>query len=159
MNSRCVLRALLVFAFAAVCTVPFLIARAWPQNSPEPWTAAQTVQPAGLAKELAGKSAPTVLFVGFERLYNAGRIQGAQFHGVASNAEGLAEIRKWAEPLPRSSNLVIYCGCCPIGKCPNLRPAFALLHDMGFTKFRVLILPTSFAVDWAGQGLPFDHGR
>jgi thiosulfate/3-mercaptopyruvate sulfurtransferase len=159
MNSRRVLRIPLLLVFAVLGAVPLLIGRAWPQTSPEPWTAAQTVQPADLAKELAGKSAPTVLFVGFDRLYGAGRIKDAQFHGMGSNAEGLAEIRKWAEPLPRSTNLVIYCGCCPLGKCPNIRPAFALLHDMGFTKFRVLILPTSFAVDWVGQGLPFDHGR
>jgi thiosulfate/3-mercaptopyruvate sulfurtransferase len=159
MNFHRPLRMLLVFVFAVLGTVPFVIARSWPQNSPEPWTIGQTVQPADLAKELAGKSAPTVLFVGFERLYNAGRIQGAQFHGAGNNADGLAAIRKWAEPLPRSTNLVIYCGCCPIGKCPNIRPAYALLHDMGFTKFRVLILPTSFAVDWVGHDLPFDHGR
>lgn len=159
MNLRRVLRILLIFVFAAVGTVPFLIARAWPQTSPEPWTIAQTVQPTDLAKELAGKSAPTVLFVGYERLYGAGRIKDAQFHGVGSSAEGAAEIRKWAEPLPRSTNLVIYCGCCPLGKCPNIRPAFALLHGMGFTKLRVLILPTSFAVDWLGHNLPFDHGR
>lgn len=127
------------------------------QTSPEPWTAAQTVQPADLQKELAGNSAPIILFVGHERLYNAGRIKGAQFHGMGGSAAGIAEIRKWANSLPRSTNLVIYCGCCPIGKCPNIRPAFALLHDMGFTKLQVLILPTSFAVDWVGQGLPFDH--
>lgn len=159
MNFRRMSRVLLVFFCAVLATVPFLIARAWPQNSPEPWTIGQTVQTTDLVKELAGKSAPTVLFVGFERLYNAGRIKGAQFHGAGNNADGLAEIRKWAEPLPRSTNLVIYCGCCPIGKCPNIRPAYALLHDMGFTKFRVLILPTSFAVDWVGHDLPFDHGR
>lgn len=150
---------LLLIVFVVVGAVPFLVARAWPQSSPEPWTAVQTVQPADLAKELGGQSAPTVLFVGFERLYNAGRIKGAQFHGVGNSAEGLAEVRKWAEPLPRLTNLVIYCGCCPMGKCPNIRPVFSMLHDMGFTKFRVLILPTSFAVDWAEAGLPFDHGR
>ena len=129
------------------------------QNSAEPWSAAQTVQPTDLQKELVGKSAPMVLFVGHERLYNAGHIKGAQFHGMGGSAEGIAEIRKWAEALPRSTNLVIYCGCCPLGKCPNIRPVFALLHDMGFKKLRVLILPTSFAVDWVGQGLPFDHGQ
>jgi thiosulfate/3-mercaptopyruvate sulfurtransferase len=159
MSSHRVLRVPLLFVFAAVCVVPLVIEVAWPQTSPEPWSATQAVQPSDFAKELAGKSAPMVLFVGYERLFNAGHISGAQFHGSSGNSEGLAEIRKWAEPLPRSTNLVIYCGCCPMGKCPNIRPAFALLHDMGFTKLRVLILPTSFAVDWVGQGLPFDHGK
>lgn len=130
------------------------------QNSGDPWTAAQTVQPADFAKELGtGKSSPTILFVGFQRLYSAGHIKGAQYHGSGGRPEGLAEIKKWAEPLPRSTNLVIYCGCCPLDHCPNVRPAFTALRDMGFTKLRVLVLPTSFAVDWAEKGLPYEKGE
>lgn len=121
----------------------------------EPWTIAQTVQPADLQKELTGKNPPMVLFVGFQRLYNAGHIKGAQYHGTGANAEGVAEIKKWADPLPRSTNLVIYCGCCPMMHCPNLRPAFSALKEMGFTHLRVLILPSSFAIDWAEKGLPY----
>jgi thiosulfate/3-mercaptopyruvate sulfurtransferase len=130
------------------------------QRPAEPWTTAQTVQPAELQKELAsGTSVPTVLFVGFQRLYDAGHIKGAQYHGTGASGEGLAGIKKWAEPLPRSTNLVIYCGCCPMNHCPNVRPAFVALHEMGFTKLRVLILPSSFAVDWAEKGLPYDQGQ
>ena len=44
-------------------------------------------------------------------------------------------------------------------RCPNIRPAFAVLHDLGFTKLRVLDLPTSFEVDWAEKGLPYDKGQ
>jgi thiosulfate/3-mercaptopyruvate sulfurtransferase len=143
---------------AYVLLLPSAISRA--QNSVDPWSAAQTVQAADLAKELAdGKSAPTILFVGFERLYTAGHIKGAQFHGSGGKPEGIAEIKKWAAALPRSTNLVIYCGCCPMEKCPNIRPAFAALRDMGFTNLRVLLLPNSFAVDWAGKGLAYDKGQ
>jgi thiosulfate/3-mercaptopyruvate sulfurtransferase len=136
-----------------------LILTARAQVITEPWTIAQTVQPAELQKELSGKSAPTVLFVGFQRLYNAGHIKSAQYHGTGANAEGLAGIKKWAEPLPRSTSLVIYCGCCPMMQCPNVRPAFIELHEMGFDHLRVLILPSSFAVDWAEKGLPYDNGQ
>jgi thiosulfate/3-mercaptopyruvate sulfurtransferase len=130
------------------------------QNPANPWTAAQTVQPAELEKELAaGKSAPTVLFVGFQRLYSAGHIRGAQYHGSGGTSEGLAQLKAWANSLPRSTNLVIYCGCCPLEHCPNLRPPFSLLREMGFTKVRALILPTSFEVDWAEKGLPYDKGQ
>ncbi|MGB7437211.1 MAG: hypothetical protein WBR26_27915 [Candidatus Acidiferrum sp.] len=142
--------------FCFLLLLPFLRA----QNSPDPWTAAQTVQPPDLAKELANsKSPPTVLFVGFQRLYGAGHIKGAQYHGSGGNDAGLAEIKQWATTLPRSTKLVIYCGCCPMDRCPNLRPAFTALHDMGFTNLRALILPTSFAVDWAEKGLPYDTGK
>lgn len=137
---------------------PLIFAHA--QTSSEPWTSPQTIQPADFAKELAaGKSSPTILFVGFQRLYTSGHIKGAQYHGTAGRPEGLAEIKKWADPLPRSTNLVIYCGCCPMEKCPNIRPAFATLRDMGFIKLRVLILPTSFAVDWADKGLPYEKAE
>ncbi|HUN60750.1 MAG TPA: hypothetical protein VMU53_02120 [Candidatus Sulfotelmatobacter sp.] len=152
----------LLFSFLLLClslallTLPATNA----QNSGDPWTAGQTVQSADFAKELAGgKSKLTILFVGFQRLYSAGHIKGAQYHGSGGRPEGLAEIKKWAEPLPRSTNLVIYCGCCPLDHCPNLRPAFTTLHDMGFSKLRVLILPTSFAVDWADKGLPYEKGE
>jgi thiosulfate/3-mercaptopyruvate sulfurtransferase len=149
---------LFVFSVCVFVLLPFALTRA--QNSADPWTAAQTVQAADFAKELVGgKSTPTVLFVGFQRLYSAGHIKGAQFHGSGGSAEGLAEIKKWAGPLARSTNLVIYCGCCPMERCPNVRPAFAALREMGFTNVRVLILPTSFAVDWAEKGLPYDKGQ
>lgn len=130
------------------------------QNSSVPWTDAQTVQPADLHKELSNpKTAPVVLFVGFQRLYSAGHIKGAQYHGSGGNAEGLTQIKAWAAGLPRSTNLVIYCGCCPLDHCPNIRPAFSALHDLGFTKLRVLILSTSFEADWADKGLPYDKGQ
>jgi hypothetical protein len=142
------LAAIFLFAFAA-----------WAQNSPNPWTDSQTVQPAELNKELSNpKMAPTVLFVGYQRLFTAGHIKGAQFHGSGGTAEGLAQIKAWAASLPRSTNLVIYCGCCPMDHCPNVRPAFTVLRDMGFTKLRILILPTSFEVDWANKSLPYDRG-
>jgi len=142
-----------------LCTVLLLCSPLLAQNTSVPWSDAQTVQPADLNKELANpKTAPVVLFVGFERLYSAGHIKGAQYHGSGGNSEGLKQIKSWAAGLPRSTNLVIYCGCCPLDHCPNIRPAFTALHDLGFTQLRVLILPTSFEADWANKGLPYDKG-
>ncbi len=154
MSSR--IRALIIVVAVFFFALPLLVLT-HAQNSTEPWTAAETVQPVDFAKELANaEPATTVLFVGFQRLYTAGHIKGAQYHGTASKPEGLAEIKKWADTLPRSTSLIIYCGCCPIEKCPNIRPAFVALREMGFTNLRMLILPTSFAVDWAEKGLPYD---
>jgi thiosulfate/3-mercaptopyruvate sulfurtransferase len=126
----------------------------------DPWTSAQTVQPADLLKELSdSKSAPTVVFIGFHRLYISGHIKGAQNRGMAGSEAGLQELKTWASSLPRSTKLVIYCGCCPMGSCPNVRPAFTALHDLGFTKLRVLLLPTDFAMDWANKGYPYEKGQ
>jgi hypothetical protein len=109
----------------------------------DPWIASQTLQAAQLASELADKSKeqPTVVYVGFRTLFAGGHIPGASFHGTATTEEGLAELKKWAATLPRSTNLVIYCGCCPFEKCPNIRPAFTALHDMGFTRLASSCFP------------------
>lgn len=148
---------------AALLVMASLIALSSPvsiQADSDPWTKTQTVQPADLAKELGNsKNAPTVVFVGFKRLYSAGHIKGAQFHGAAGSNEGLKELTAWATGLPRSTNLVIYCGCCPMERCPNIRPAFKALQGLGFKNLRLLLLPQDFAADWAGKGLPYDKGE
>jgi len=41
-------------------------------------------------------------------------------------------------------------------RCPNVRPVFSALHDMGCRRVRVLSLPTDFAKDWAEKGYPYD---
>jgi len=126
----------------------------------DPWTSAQTILPADFAKEIQQKHDPSlkIVYVGVRTLYAGAHIPGAVFHGPGSTDQGLADLKKFAETLPRDSNLVIYCGCCPLDRCPNLRPAFSSLHDMGFTRLRVLILPTSFAADWIEKGYPVEKG-
>jgi thiosulfate/3-mercaptopyruvate sulfurtransferase len=68
-------------------------------------------------------------------------------------------MKAWAATLPKTTNVVIYCGCCPMERCPNVRPAFTALRELGLAKLRVLILPTSFEVDWAEKGYPYDKGK
>jgi thiosulfate/3-mercaptopyruvate sulfurtransferase len=130
------------------------------KKSSDPWPSSQTLQPAILAGELAEKNGtpPTIVYVGFRTLFAGGHIAGASFNGTASSEQGLAELRKWADHLPRSTDLVLYCGCCPFEKCPNIRPAFTALRDMGFKKLRVLVLPTNFATDWVDKGYPIQKG-
>jgi hypothetical protein len=129
-------------------------------KSSDPWSPGQIVQAADFVHELEEKNGttPTVVYVGFHTLFAGGHIPGATFHGTASTEQGLADLKKWADALPRSTNLVIYCGCCPFEKCPNIRPAFAALRELGFKKLRVLVLPTSFAADWAAKGYPLQKG-
>jgi hypothetical protein len=126
---------------------------------PDPWTAAQTVEPAALAKELSSNSKPTVVCVAPHFLYEGGHIPGAFFHGPASTPQGLDDLKKWANTIPKSTNLVVYCGCCPLTRCPNLRPAFETLHAMGFSHLHVLLLPTNFYTDWASKGYATDKGN
>jgi len=152
---RCCFARTVLFFSAASLVVP---SRPLLADS-DPWTKAQTVPPADLIKEVEdAKTAPTVIFVGFKRLYTAGHIKGAQYHGTTGGGEGLKEFTAWATPLPRTADLVIYCGCCPMDRCPNIRPAFLALRDLGCKNVRVL-RPTNFETDWAEKGLPYDKGN
>jgi thiosulfate/3-mercaptopyruvate sulfurtransferase len=135
---------------------------AHPEDAGDPWSAAQTVQPADLVKELAAPAhpdEPAVVCVGFRPLYQGAHIPRAVFHGAASADQGLAELKKWAQTIPKATNIVLYCGCCPMAHCPNLRPAFVAMRDMGFTNLRVLILPNDFNTDWIAKGYPVEKGK
>jgi len=155
LRSQFTLVAGVLLFLAAVLSLSSRAAR----SESDPWGSANTVRPEEFAKELASSKNPTtVLFVGFRRLYAAGHIHGAQFHGAAGSEEGLKELNAWAAKLPRSTSLVIYCGCCPMEHCPNIRPAYLALHQLGFTKVRVLLLENTFETDWADKGYPCDKG-
>jgi thiosulfate/3-mercaptopyruvate sulfurtransferase len=126
----------------------------------DPWRLGQTVQPADLARELQQEKDPypTVIYVGVKTLYEGAHIPGAVFYGPGSTEQGLAELKKFAATLPNNSDVVLYCGCCPLEKCPNLRPAFTALKASGFARLRVLLLPTSFNADWVEKGFPVHQG-
>lgn len=130
------------------------------EKASDPWSSSDVLQAADLSDELAGAKgkSPTVVYVGFRTLFAGGHVPKASFHGTASTEKGLAELKSWAATLPRSVNLVIYCGCCPFDRCPNIRPAYKALREMGFTHLRVLLLPTSFAADWVEKGYPMEKG-
>ncbi len=125
----------------------------------DPWTPSQVIEPAALAKQLAGGSKPMILQVGFLILYKQSHIPGAEYCGPARSAEGIAKLRQCVEKVPRSREIVIYCGCCPWEECPNVRPAFAELKRLGFKNLRVLDIPQNFGEDWVKKGYPVAQGN
>lgn len=130
--------------------------------SSDPWSASQTVTPAALVAELIAKDQagkPTVVCVGFRPLYQGAHIPGASFHGAASTTNGIADLKDWARLVPRAANVVLYCGCCPLERCPNLKPAFLALREVGFTNLRVLLLPNDFNTDWIEKGYAVEKGK
>jgi len=123
----------------------------------EPWTRADLIQPEQLAARLKnGHAAPPIFYVGFPVLYRSKHIPGAVLAGpVAQSEEGL---RQAVAKLPRNQEIVIYCGCCPWDHCPNVRPAFRALKEMGFTRMKLLDIPANFATDWIAKGYPIEAG-
>jgi thiosulfate/3-mercaptopyruvate sulfurtransferase len=160
MPSRTLAHIFLVMAITVFASALFVLPLQRASDSAESWTKAESVEAPNLMKELNdSKISPTIAFVGFRRLYTAGHIKGAQFHGTGGDPEGLKELKTWATTLPKTTNLVIYCGCCPMERCPNVRPAFTALHELGFAKLRVLVLPISFEADWVEKGYPYDKAK
>jgi hypothetical protein len=130
------------------------------QTSPDPWKASELLEPAALAKTLqspTGKQ-PVIFAVAFPVLYNNKHLPRAIFAGPGSQPQGLEALKAVAAKLPKDTDIVLYCGCCPMEKCPNIRPSYSALKEMGFTKIRVLQVPTNMATDWFDKGYPSENG-
>ncbi len=117
------------------------------------------VQPKDLAAQLAGNGARPALFhVGPNVLYRSKHIPGSVYAGPGNKAEGLDALRAAAGALDRGREVVVYCGCCPWDRCPNVKPAVDLLKQMGFTHVKAVYMETNFAKDWIDRGYPVEAG-
>lgn len=123
--------------------------------------AAQLLQPDELNRMLhaAAPDRPLILQVGSRVMFDEAHIPGAEYAGPGSRPEGLSLLRERVKPLPKGKFIVIYCGCCPWNRCPNIAPAYKLLHDMGFTHVKALYLADNFGSDWVGKGYPSEPGQ
>lgn len=129
------------------------------QQAPDPWPKSDVVEPAALAETLRSSARqPTILCVAFPVLYRSKHIPHAIFAGQGSKPEGIEELAKAVASLPKDSDIVLYCGCCPMEKCPNIRPAYQALKKLGYTKVRVLEIPTNMAADWYTKDYPSEAG-
>lgn len=136
---------------------PLVAAQA--QSPDQDIPASQIIQPEELTKELASNAKPIVVCVAPHFLYQGAHIPGAVFHGPGSNPDGLKDLEQWAQGVSRDANIVIYCGCCPMVRCPNVRPALHALNGMGFTHLKVLWLAKDFHTDWIEKGYPVEKGQ
>jgi hypothetical protein len=124
-------------------------------RSADPWGPDTLIQPEELARILSADGPkPMVISVAFPVLYRQRHIVHALPAGPTSKPEGLAALRQTLAALRKDANIVIYCGCCPMAHCPNIRPAYIALADAGFHKVRVLNLPTNLHTDWIAKGYP-----
>lgn len=101
---------------------------------------------------------PLILYVGFHVLYAQAHIPSSAFIGPGSQREAVDKLRKRLESLSRKKFVVLYCGCCPLNHCPNQKPAYEALHNMGFTRLKVLYIPNNFGRDWMDKGYPVEKG-
>jgi thiosulfate/3-mercaptopyruvate sulfurtransferase len=123
--------------------------------------AAELLQPEELVQFLRSSrdEKPLILQVGSHVLFAEAHISGSEYAGAGGQDTGLQALRDRVKQLERNRFLVIYCGCCPWNKCPNIRPAYQELHTLGFTHVRVLYLANNFGTDWVNKGYPVTKGR
>lgn len=121
--------------------------------------AEQLLQPEDLNKLLSAKGAarPLLLQVGSKLMFDEAHIPGSEYVGPGSRDEGLNLLRERVKALPKSSFIVLYCGCCPWGRCPNVGNTYKALHDAGFTNVKVLYIADNFGTNWVSKGYPVAH--
>lgn len=121
---------------------------------------AQLLQPADLAQLLRSPTGakPLILQVGSHIFFEEAHIPGSEYVGAAGEPSGHRALRRRVGGLSRLRPIIIYCGCCPWKKCPNIRPAYRELISRGFSNVKVLYLPRSFAKDWVDKGYPVAKG-
>ncbi len=123
------------------------------QNNNEPWKKEQVMPTATLAEKIQknDKAVPLVLNVGpMDNIKSAIKI------GATNTDEGIADLKKAVSGFDKNKEIVIYCGCCSYSNCPNIRPAFTALQEMGFKKIKVLDIPEGFIQDWVAKGYPVE---
>ena len=120
--------------------------------------AAVQMQPAELAAMVKSGNAPLILQVGFNVQFQQAHIPNAKYAGPGNSDNGLINLKSQVEALPRETPLVVYCGCCPWDKCPNVAAAYKQLSTLGFNRVKVLHIPNNFGADWVDKGYPVTRG-
>lgn len=122
---------------------------------------AATLQPADLVKRMAGPAAerPMIFQVGSRMFFAQQHIAGSVFAGPGSQPAGLDLLASKVAGVAKNKLIVLYCGCCPWQRCPNVGPAYKRLTDLGFKNVKVLYLASNFGDDWVAHGYPVDKGE
>ncbi|HTE39800.1 MAG TPA: hypothetical protein VK629_03170 [Steroidobacteraceae bacterium] len=114
------------------------------------------VQPAEVAAQVKNGSAAKTLMlqVGFKTMFDQAHIPGSEYAGPGNTGAGLQVLRDRVAKLPKNSPILIYCGCCPWTRCPNMAAAYDALVELGFTHIKAMIINDDFGTDWVDKGYP-----
>ena len=116
----------------------------------EPWQPEQLMEPSVLAKKLTSTVKHPIIF----NIGPSGVIKEAIDIGSGQEKANIEKLKKETVKLDKSSEVVVYCGCCPFKNCPNIRPAFEALNAAGLKNSFLLNLPENLRVDWIAKGYP-----
>ena len=117
------------------------------------------LQPADVVKLLQGGVRPVIFQVGSHLMFSQAHIPGSVYAGPGSQAAGIDLLVSKVASLPKGTLIVIYCGCCPWNRCPNMGPAYQRLHALGFTNVKAMYVASNFGDDWVNKGYPVEKGE
>ena len=117
------------------------------------YPAERLMDPAALAAVINDPNAvkPLIINVGMVAM-----IKGAKYIGQAEDPANKEKLRSFVKDFPKNKDMVIYCGCCKLVDCWNIQEADKLLQSMGFTKYKILNLPTDLHTDWISKKYPMN---
>lgn len=116
-----------------------------------PWSENQLLSPKELAEKITNHQSENliVISIGPDAL-----IKESIDIGPTKDKDNLKKLEDYLGNLDKDKEVVIYCGCCPFANCPNIRPAFETLKEMGFKNGKLLNLSTNIKVDWIDKDYP-----
>jgi thiosulfate/3-mercaptopyruvate sulfurtransferase len=155
--------ALLLTLLLAMVTAPVVLAQYSPEASASAASIPEShlIQPEALVQLLKGgeREKPLILQVGSRVMFSQAHIPGSDYAGPGSQASGIQSLENTVASLPKDKKIILYCGCCPWNRCPNVGPAYKRLHDLGFTNVKVLYMANNFGDDWVNKGYPTVKGK
>src|SRR6478735_534138 len=132
--------------FVTICLISSAQAQTWKKE--------QLMPTAELAQLLNSPSAvkPIVLNVG-----PMDNIKTAKFIGRGTSVTAVEKLKTDLAWENKAKTVVVYCGCCSLASCPNIRPIYDALIAQGFKNAKVLEIPEGIKPDWVAKGYPMEE--
>lgn len=121
------------------------------QQQQEPWNSNQLMKTSALASRINNGETKNLLILS---IGPGAIIKGSVDIGPAGEQKNIKKLKNYLNNVSKDEEVVIYCGCCPFDKCPNIRPAFRLLKEMDFKHTKLLDIPQNIKVDWIDKDYP-----
>tara|TARA_S200000501_G_scaffold130748_1_gene123609 strand:- start:76 stop:507 length:432 start_codon:yes stop_codon:yes gene_type:complete len=114
----------------------------------EPWSISQLLEPKLLYSSIESeKDVPKIISIGPGVV-----IENSIGVGECRYNENIEKLKSLVSVYSKDDQIVLYCGCCPFKNCPNIRPAFTLLNELGFKNHKLLNIKNNIKADWIDMG-------
>lgn len=121
------------------------------QNFTDTWTQQQLMDTKTLADKIVRKKMKNTVVVNI----GPDAVIKNSFHvGPGADSKNIDKMKAYLQNIAKDKEVVLYCGCCPFTKCPNIRPAFKALTELGYKNAKLLNIPKNIKVDWIDKKYP-----